>query len=110
MGPYSPCVIAGNLVFCSGQLGVTDMCDENITKQTRTALMRVQQVLSTVGFSLENVVKVEVYLKNMDDFMTMNDVYASFFSGSVLPARVTVEVARLPKGALVEIACVAFKA
>ena len=80
---------------------------DGIAEQTRQSLKNVQAVLEAGGSSLGNVLKTTVFLKNMDDFAAMNEVYATFFEGEP-PARSAVEVARLPKGALVEIEAIAF--
>jgi 2-iminobutanoate/2-iminopropanoate deaminase len=113
LGSYSQAIQAGPLIFCSGQLGI-DPADgllaSGVAEQTRQALQNLAAVLASAGdgVDLANVVKVEVYLKDMNDFAQMNEVYASFFHTDPQPARVTVEVARLPKDALVEISCTAY--
>ncbi len=111
IGPYSQAVQVGSWVFCSGQLGMDPktgrLVPGGIEAQTRQALTNLQHVLEAAGASLDNVVKVTVFLKNMDDFARMNAVYAEFFR-EPYPARAAVEVAALPKGALVEIEAVAY--
>jgi len=110
VGPYSQAIVTGNLVFCAGQIPLNpeSMTIEvhTIEQQTRQVLANLNQVLSTVGLSLTNVVKTTVFLKNFDDFSRMNNVYAEVFNGHC-PARSTVEVSRLPMDALVEIECIA---
>lgn len=110
VGPYSQAIVAGNLVFCAGQIPLNpeSMTIEvhTIEEQTRQVLANLDQVLSTVGLSLARVVKTTVFLKNFDDFPRMNSVYAEVFNGH-RPARSTVEVSRLPMDALVEIECIA---
>ncbi len=110
IGPYSAGIRTGNLIFTAGQLGMDPSTGEfvsaEISDQTRQALKNLQAVLEAGGASLENVVKVTVFLRDMDDFSAMNEVYAEFFSQNP-PARSAVEVARLPKDAAVEIEAIA---
>lgn len=108
-GPYSQGIAFGDLVFVSGQLPVdltTGELAEGIEAQTRASLANLEAVLVAGGSSLARVLKTTVFLKNMDDFTAMNAIYAQAFSGDA-PARSTIEVARLPKGALVEIEAIA---
>lgn len=111
VGPYSQAVVTGNLVFCSGQIALVpetgDLLAGNVQAQTEQVCRNLAAVVAAAGSSLDHVVKAEVFLKDMNDFAVMNEVYATYFNGNVLPARTTVEVAQLPKGALVEIACIA---
>jgi len=113
IGPYSQAIGAGNLIFCSGQIGVDPgtglLVSNEITSQTKQALENVRQILVAANSNLNSVVRSEVYLKNMSDYETMNEIYKQTFSASPKPARVTVEVARLPKDALIEISCIAWK-
>lgn len=110
IGPYSQAIVAGNLVFCSGQIPLDPrtMQVEGVTAavQTEQVLNNLKAVLEAAGSSLERVLKTTVYLKNMADFAAMNEVYGKFFGGH-RPARAAVEVARLPKDVLVEIDCIA---
>ena len=112
IGPYSQAVVlpGQELVFVSGQLGLDPVSGEfvkgGVSEQTKQVLKNVKAVLKAAGSDLEHVVKTTVYLKNMNDFAEMNKVYASFFSDEP-PARAAVEVARLPKDALVEIEVIA---
>ena len=110
IGPYSQAIAAGNTVYVSGQLPVDPatgaFAGPDITAQTRQSLTNLKNILRTAGADMHNVVKVTVYLQNMGDFAAMNEVYAQFFSAPY-PARAAIEVARLPKDALVEIECVA---
>jgi 2-iminobutanoate/2-iminopropanoate deaminase len=108
-GPYSAGVRYGNLVFCSGQLGIdpdTGKLVEGAEAQTRQALANLRAILDAAGSSLGNVIKTTVFLKNMADFPTMNAIYAETF-GENRPARSTVEVARIALDALVEIEAIA---
>lgn len=109
IGPYSQGIVARDFVFCSGQIGLDPdtgkLIEGDIVKQTERAILNLKGVLEEAGSSLKNVVKATVYLKNIDDFQAMNEIYANYFLSK--PARATVEVSALPKGALVEIECVA---
>lgn len=113
IGPYSQAVRAGNLIFVSGQVpldpatgGLTG--DRSVATQTRQALKNLQGVLAGAGVSLGDVVKVTIYLIDMEDFKEVNRVYGEFF-GNAPPARATVAVAALPLGASIEIDCIASK-
>jgi 2-iminobutanoate/2-iminopropanoate deaminase len=110
VGPYSQAVRTQGFLFCSGQIPLKQdgtLVSGGIEEQTQQVCENLKAVLSAAGVTLADVVKTEVYLKDMNDFAMFNQVYATYFTGSVLPARVTVEVARLPKDARVEISCVA---
>ncbi len=111
IGPYSPGIVFGNLLFCSGNIGVDpktgSLVKGGIKEQTQQTFKNIKSVLESAGSSLDNVLKTNVYLKNMDDFAAMNEVYAKHI-GKPYPARATIEVARLPKDALIEIECVAY--
>jgi 2-iminobutanoate/2-iminopropanoate deaminase len=110
IGPYSQAIIANGLVFTAGQTGgvpaTRKMVDGGVKEQTRQSLTNVKAILEAAGTSLENVVKTTVFLVDMNDFAAMNEVYAEFFP-TPYPARSTVQVARLPGDALVEIETVA---
>ncbi len=110
IGPYSAAVKTGSLVFTAGQLGVDpasgEFVGEGIQEQTRQALKNLSSVLEAAGSSLALVVKTTVFLRDMDDFSAMNEIYAEFFSGD-FPARSAVQAARLPKDGAVEIEAVA---
>ena len=110
IGPYSQGIRAAGLVITSGQLPIDPatgaFAGAGIAEQTRQSLKNVQAVLEAAGSSLDKVLKTTVFLKDMGDFAAMNEVYASFFPGEA-PARSAVEVARLPKDALVEIEALA---
>ena len=110
IGPYSQAIVANGLVFCSGQVALDPATGAlnpgYVAVQTRQALANLKAVLEAAGSSLHRVVKTTVYLADMDDFAEMNAVYAEIFAGHA-PARATVEVARLPKDALVEIDAIA---
>jgi 2-iminobutanoate/2-iminopropanoate deaminase len=110
IGPYSQAVKAGNLLFCSGQIPLDpatgQMVAGDIGAQTRRVLTNLSAVLAAGGGSLADVVKTTVYLADMEDFAAMNAAYGEFF-GSPAPARSTVEAARLPRDARVEIDVIA---
>ncbi len=113
IGPYSQAVRIEDLVFTAGQIGLDpatmELVGGGIEAQTRQVLTNLKNVLEAAGSGLNYVVKTTVFLKDMADFAAMNAIYAEFF-GENPPARSTVAVAALPKGALVEIECVALLA
>jgi 2-iminobutanoate/2-iminopropanoate deaminase len=108
--PYSQAIKANGFVFVSGQLslrpGEKDLLAGDIKAQTQQALLNLRAILEEAGSSLDRLVKTTVFLQNLDDFAGMNEVYASHV-GTTPPARSTVEVAKLPSGALVEIEAIA---
>jgi 2-iminobutanoate/2-iminopropanoate deaminase len=110
IGPYSQALVHGGLVWCSGQVALDprkgELVPGGIEAETRQVLTNLGHVLAAAGSSLRRVLRTTVYLQHMDDFARMNAVYGTFFNEQP-PARATVEVAQLPKGALVEIDCVA---
>lgn len=102
--PYSQAIRAGDFVFVSGQLGIS--AGNTIEEQTEEVLVNLGAILEEAGSSLDRLVKTTVFLQNLDDFQAMNSVYAKHV-GDRPPARSTVEVARLPSGALIEIEAIA---
>lgn len=110
LGPYSQAIAVDSMVFASGQIGLEpatgQLVDGDVQVQTHQALRNLTAVLEAAGSSLANVVKTTVFLTSMGDFAAMNDIYASYF-GDEPPARSTVAVAELPKGARVEIEAIA---
>ncbi|HEU5366874.1 MAG TPA: RidA family protein [Ktedonobacterales bacterium] len=110
IGPYSQAIKAGGMVFAAGQIPLDpatgQMVSGNVQAQTERVLENMRAVLAAAGTSFEAVVKTTVFLKSMGDFAAMNEVYARYFTGAA-PARSTVAVADLPRGALVEIECIA---
>jgi 2-iminobutanoate/2-iminopropanoate deaminase len=108
--PYSQAIKAGGLVFVSGQLGLkpgdTEMAGDSIGEQTEQVMANLAAILAEAGSGIDRLVKTTVFLTNLDDFQGMNEVYAQHV-GDEPPARATVEVGRLPSGALVEIEAVA---
>ena len=112
IGPYSQAIQAGDTVYVSGQLPIDpatgQFAEGDIRDLTRQSLLNVQHILESVGLSMAHVVKTTVFLADMNDFAGMNEVYAEFFAAP-FPARSAVAVKTLPKGASVEIECVAVK-
>lgn len=111
IGPYSQGIDLGNMIFFSGQIPldpVTGVMPEGIEAQTVRALENVKGLLESQGLNFSNVVKTTVFLDSMDDFAVMNGIYAQYFV-EPYPARSAVEVAKLPKGALIEIEVIAVK-
>jgi len=110
IGPYSQAIRLGNLLFTSGQIAIDPISGElvpsSVAEQTHRVLKNLTAVLKAAGTDLNSVVKTTIYLKNMNDFAKVNEVYAEYFYQTA-PARSTVEVNRLPKDVLVEIDCIA---
>jgi len=112
IGPYSQAQVIGDLVITSGQLPIdvaTGAFPEGIEAQTRQSLTNVKAIIEAAGLTMDDVVKTTVFLSDMNNFAAMNGVYAEFFTEGKYPARSAVEVARLPKDALVEIEVIASK-
>jgi 2-iminobutanoate/2-iminopropanoate deaminase len=111
IGPYSPAVRLGDLVFTAGQVGLDPaarkLVEGGIQAETRQALTNIRHLLEAAGSSLENVVKTTVFLRDIADFADFNAVYSEFFPGD-FPARTTIQAGALPAGASVEIEAVAF--
>ncbi|MFB5268789.1 RidA family protein [Paenibacillus enshidis] len=111
IGPYSQAMQVGGFIFTSGQLGLNPATGEfgkDVEEQARLSLNNVKAILEEAGSSMSQIVKTTVFLKDMNDFARVNEVYSSFFE-QPYPARSAVEVARLPKDALVEIEAIALK-
>jgi len=110
IGPYSQAVKTGNLVFCSGQIPINpatgNFVSDDVAEQTEQVLRNLSAVLKAAGTDLNKVVKTTVFLADMNDFAAMNEIYAKFFDANK-PARATVQAARLPRDAKVEIECIA---
>ena len=110
IGPYSQGMKVDNLIFFSGQIPInpaTGELPEGIEAQTRQSLDNVKGLLESQGLTFKNVVKTTVFLDSMDDFATMNGIYAEYFE-EPYPARSAVEVAKLPRGALIEVEVIAY--
>ncbi len=110
IGPYSQAIIHQGLVYTSGQIpldpATNNLVEDNIVPQTRRVLENLKAVLEASGSSLDQVIKVTVYLRDMEEFPKMNEVYADFFTANP-PARSTVQVSRLPKNVRIELDCIA---
>lgn len=112
VGPYNQAVLAGGLLFCSGQIALDPASgqmvgDGDVEAETRQVLANLQAVLAAAGSSAGRVVRTTVFLADLDDFARVNGIYAEVFGHGVAPARACVQAAALPKGALVEIDCIA---
>ncbi len=110
IGPYVQAVKTGNLLFCSGQIPLKadgSLVTGEVKDEAKQVMENLKEVLAAAGTSFEKAVKCTIYLVNIADFAAVNEVYGSYFTGEHKPARVTVAVAALPKGAKVEIDCVA---
>lgn len=110
VGPYSQAVLAGNTLYVSGQIPLDpetgEMVEGDIAKATDRVMKNLKAVLKAAGFDLIHVVKCSIFVKDMNDFAVINEVYGRYFT-NMAPARETVEVSNLPKDAGVEISCVA---
>ena len=110
IGPYSQAVAAGDMLFCSGQIPIDpttgSFVSDDIAEQTEQVLRNLNAVLESAGSGLDRVVKTTVFLSDMEDFAAMNEIYSKYFDANK-PARATVQAARLPRDAKVEIDCVA---
>jgi 2-iminobutanoate/2-iminopropanoate deaminase len=112
IGPYSQAIELKGFLYISGQLPLdeeTGKIPDSVEAQARTALDNIDHILKQGGYSRQDVIKTTIFLKSMSDFDTVNKVYAEFFDGTVFPARSTIEVARLPRDALIEIETIAAK-
>ena len=112
VGPYNQAVLAGGLLFCSGQIALDPASgqmvgDGDVEAETRQVLANLQAVLAAAGSSAGRVVRTTVFLADLDDFARVHGIYAEVFGQGVAPARACVQAAALPKGALVEIDCIA---
>ena len=109
IGPYSQAIKIGNFIYTSGQIALTpagEFLDEDVKTQTKQVCENLKAVLEAAGCKLENVVKTTIFLDDINNFNDVNEVYGEYFAHK--PARSTVAVKELPKGAKVEIECVAF--
>lgn len=111
VGPYSQAIEHGDMIFCSGQIGIdpaSGILVEGIENQTKQVMANLEQVLIAAGLSLEKIIKTTIFLADMNDYVGVNEIYGSYFK-EIKPARSTVQVAKLPKDALIEIECIAIK-
>lgn len=113
IGPYSQAVKSGNTLYVSGQIALDaetgELINENITEETHAVMKNLEAVLRAADFGFDQVVKCTIFIKNMDEFATINEAYGQYFKTNP-PARETVEVSKLPKNVNVEISCIAVKA
>ncbi|MEY5133073.1 MAG: endoribonuclease [Bacteroidota bacterium] len=113
IGPYSPAIIAGNQLFVSGQIPLDPLHgtfkNDTIEEATEQVMENLKNIIIAAGFTMNDVVKCSIFLKDLNNFSAVNQVYSSYF-GEIPPARETVEISRLPMDAIVEISCIAIKA
>lgn len=112
VGPYSQAVKYGNMVFCSGQIGINPGTGELVTggiaEECKQVLRNLEQVLTSAGSNLNKVLQTTIYITDMTKYGEVNSAYSEFFKTEPTPARATVAVSELPKGALIEISCIAY--
>ena len=113
VGPYNQAIKAGNFIYCSGQIAIDPLTNEinclgNIEKETIQVLKNLLAVLNAGGAKAEDVIKTTIYLTDLKNFQTVNNIYSDFFNVENPPARACIEVSSLPKGVLIEIDCVAY--
>jgi 2-iminobutanoate/2-iminopropanoate deaminase len=112
IGPYSQAVLAGNTLYVSGQIALDpetgELINENITEETHAVMKNMEAILRAAGFSFSDIVKCTIFIRDMGQFVTINEAYGQYFKSNP-PARETVEVSKLPKNVNVEISCVAVK-
>lgn len=112
IGPYSQAILAGNMLFVSGQIAIQrssgNLVTGNIEDETTQVMINLSEVLKAAGLSFSDVVKCSIFLKDMGDFPRVNQIYGQYFTDTP-PARETVEVSRLPKDVNVEISCIAVR-
>lgn len=112
IGPYSQAILSNNTLYVSGQIPLNpitgEMVDEDIKESTHQVMKNIRALLDEAGMSFENVVKCSIFLKNLDDFIQVNEIYSEYFR-SIPPARETVEVSKLPMDVCIEISCIAIK-
>lgn len=112
IGPYSQAIMAGNMLFVSGQIAINPadgtLVVLNIIRETNQVMENISAILSEAGLDFSNVIKTTIFLKDMGNFQMVNEVYGNYFKDT-FPARETVEVSRLPKDVNVEISVIAFK-
>lgn len=110
IGPYSQATLAGGMLYVSGQIAINQqtgqLVNATIADETHQVMKNIQHVLHAAGMDFDNIVKCTIFIKNMNDFQTINGVYGQYFEKNY-PARETVEVSRLPKDVNVEISCIA---
>lgn len=112
IGPYSQATLHSNTLYVSGQIAVDrkigKMINESVQAETKQVMINIGHILQEAGFTYDHIVKCSIFIKNMDDFGLINEVYGQYFTSNP-PARETVEVSRLPKDVNVEISCIAIR-
>lgn len=112
VGPYSQAILAGGFLYAAGQIGLNPQTNQlvegGIEEETKQVLENLKEVLSQTNLNLSDVVRTDIFVKDIKDFTKVNEIYTSYFTNNPQPARQTVEVSNLPKGALVEISCIAY--
>jgi 2-iminobutanoate/2-iminopropanoate deaminase len=113
LGPYNQAILAGNILYISGQIAINPSTGEFVTnsiqEETRQVMVNLEAILTEANMTFENVVKSSIFIRNMNDFADINKVYASSFNETTAPARETVQVGRLPKDVAIEISMIAHK-
>lgn len=113
LGPYNQAVLSGDVLYLSGQIAINPETNklvlEDIKSETLQVMQNLKAVLNAAEYTFEDVVKSTIFISNMDDFSSINEVYGSFFNDETAPARETVQVAKLPKSVNVEISMIASK-
>lgn len=112
IGPYNQAIQYNNLIFISGQIGVDkngNPVNQNIEDETLQVLKNIEEILKSIGLSKNNILKTTIFLKDISNFTKVNEIYKSFFEGTIYPARSTIEVSNLPKNLNIEIEAMAFK-
>lgn len=114
IGPYSQAIQAGNTVYVSGQIALDSTTGQlvgngDVAQETHQVMRNIEAVLQAAGFTLRDIVKCSIFVKDLGNFGLINEIYGSYFSADYAPARETVEVSRLPKDVQVEISCIAVK-
>ncbi|MDR2101647.1 MAG: RidA family protein [Treponema sp.] len=112
IGPYSQGIMAGNILIISGQLPIdpeSGKMADSVEEQAKRSLQNIEGILQEAGLSRNDVIKTTIFLKDLGDFEGVNKIYGDFFAGCSFPARSTVEVARLPRDAAIEIEAMAYK-
>lgn len=112
IGPYNQAIAVLPFIFVSGQIPFDkdgNLVSDDVKEQTLQCLSNIENILKESGLDINSIVKTTIFLKNMNDFTAVNEKYADFFKGTIYPARVTVEVARLPKDVKIEVEAIAYK-
>ncbi|MBD0401296.1 RidA family protein [Flammeovirga sp. EKP202] len=113
LGPYSQAILTNDTLYVSGQIGINqstgEFVSDSIENETHQVMKNLGYILQEAGLTYENVVKCSIFVRDMNDFARINEVYATYFNEETAPARETVQVARLPKDVGIEISCIAIK-